>query len=420
MAMAAQALCYLDAKVQRNAEIIPRHPVSARSHTGMRLRRFSVNLERSDGLVISRSGFLGVGFVRGSSGDVVQRRKRRTPAASLREETNSGLVKEELPSEQYKQWDALTARIADSATVAFLLLQLPQIVLNTQNLVSGNHVALTAIPWMGQLTGLLGNLSLLSYFAGKKERGATVVQAVGVVSTGVVLSQLALGGAMPVPVFLGTACVVVLGLLLNWLSYFNKLSPGLWHLWGDAVTVGGLTVLPQVMWSTFVPYVPPSILPGSIFGGFALILVMLARLNKLPPAVLKFYAGLSAWTATLLFMWGPVAQAWSNYLNPANIKGLSVLTILLAMAGNGLLLPRALFTRDLMWFTGSSWGTLLQGWGILVTMFVFQVINDASFYGVSAVLALWLGWMLVNDAKAYSLPSPFVPLFELITGSRPT
>ncbi|KAG0615613.1 hypothetical protein M758_5G055900 [Ceratodon purpureus] len=276
MAMAAQALCYLDAKVQRNAEIVPRHPVSARSHqrTGMRLRRFSVNLERSDGLVISRSGFLGVGLVRGS-GDVVQRRKRRTPAASLREETNSGLVKEELPSEQYKQWDALTARIADSATVAFLLLQLPQIVLNTQNLVSGNHVALTAIPWMGQLTGLLGNLSLLSYFAGKKERGATVVQAVGVVSTGVVLSQLALGGAMPVPVFLGTACVVVLGLLLNWLSYFNKLSPGLWHLWGDAVTVGGLTVLPQVMWSTFVPYVPPSILPGSIFGAFALILVML-------------------------------------------------------------------------------------------------------------------------------------------------
>lgn len=54
MAMAAQALCYLDAKVQRNAEIIPRHPVSARSHTGMRLRRFSVNLERSDGLVMDR------------------------------------------------------------------------------------------------------------------------------------------------------------------------------------------------------------------------------------------------------------------------------------------------------------------------------------------------------------------------------
>ena len=81
----------------------------------------------------------------------------------------------------------------------------------------------------GQLTGLLGNLSLLSYFAGKRERGATVVQAVGVLSTGVVISQLALGGAMPYPIYLGTAAVVVTGLLFNWLSYFNKLSPTLWQ-----------------------------------------------------------------------------------------------------------------------------------------------------------------------------------------------
>lgn len=114
------------------------------------------------------------------------------------------------------------------------------------------------IPLQGQLTGLLGNLSLLSYFAGKKERGATVVQAVGVVSTGVVLSQLALGGAMPVPIYMATASVVVVGLLLNWLSYFNKLSPVLWQLWGDAVTVGGLTVLPQVPFS----YLSSSLLVG--------------------------------------------------------------------------------------------------------------------------------------------------------------
>lgn len=73
-----------------------------------------------------------------------------------------------------------------------------------------------------------------------------MVQAVGVVSTGVVLSQLALGGAMPFPIFSGTMAVVVVGLLFNWLSYFNKLSPTLWQLWLDSVTVGGLTVLPQV------------------------------------------------------------------------------------------------------------------------------------------------------------------------------
>ncbi|KAG0572427.1 hypothetical protein KC19_VG094300 [Ceratodon purpureus] len=215
----------------------------------------------------------------------------------------------ESPSAEYKHWDGMTARLAESATVAFLLLQLPQIILNTQNLMSGNNVALTAIPWMGQLTGLLGNLSLLSYFAGKRERGATVVQALGVLSTGVVITQLALGGAMPYPIYLGTAAVVVVGLLFNWLSYFNKLSLTLWQLWLDSVTVGGLTFLPQIMWSTFVPYISPSILPGTSFGTIALLLVILNRLNKLPPAALKFYTGLSAWTATLLFMWGPVAQA---------------------------------------------------------------------------------------------------------------
>lgn len=44
---------------------------------------------------------------------------------------------------------------------------------------------------------------------------------------------------------------------------------------------------------------------------------------------------------------------WTNYLNPSNIKGLSALTMLLAMLGNGLMLPRALFIRDLMWYLNS-------------------------------------------------------------------
>lgn len=104
----------------------------------------------------------------------------------------------------------------------------------------------------------------------------------------------------------------------------------------------------------------------------------------------------------------------------------------------------------------------------MIALFVcscsFQVINEVSFYGVSAVLALWLGdslylstylyrlrcqivllnwmeqqylsrgetysayvrfsicagWMFVNDAKAYSLKNPIAPLIELVTGSRST
>ncbi|KAL2612141.1 hypothetical protein R1flu_023833 [Riccia fluitans] len=321
-------------------------------------------------------------------------------------------------SSAHMKWDLTTARLADSATAAFLLLQLPQIILNTQNLIAGNYAALFAIPWMGQLTGLLGNLSLLSYFASKRERGAMVVQAVGVVSTLIVLMQLAIAGAMPLPAITLTASAVVVGLIINFLNYVNKLSPAVWRIWGEVVSIAGLTVLPQVMWSTFEPYIPHSVVPGIFFGVLAVTMILLARLDKLPPKVRSIMGGVSAWTATLLFMWAPVAQWWVNYINPANIRGLSVFTILLAMVGNSLLLPRALFTRDLMWFTGSSWGTMLQGWGILLSMYMCQVITDSIFWGVSAVLALWLGSMLWNDSKAYQLNSPLKPLVELISGIR--
>lgn len=98
----------------------------------------------------------------------------------------------------------------------------------------------------GQLTGLLGNLSLLSYFAKKREVGAMVVQAVGVVSTWVVLLQLTMAGAMPSLAFTVTATAVGLGLLFNFLNYNKLLNPHIWELWEDAITIGGLSVLPQV------------------------------------------------------------------------------------------------------------------------------------------------------------------------------
>lgn len=115
-----------------------------------------------------------------------------------------------------------------------------------------------------------------------------------------------------------------------------------------------------------------------------------ARLGKLSESGIKFVGSMSAWTATLLFMWMPVAQMvvlfwlfwkkhwcksdyhlvankfemliqslvsvqWTNLLNPDNIKGLSATSMLLAMVGNGLMIPRALLTRDLMWYAYFTW-----------------------------------------------------------------
>jgi hypothetical protein len=111
--------------------------------------------------------------------------------------------------------------------------------------------------FQGQLTGLLGNLSLLSYFAGKREKGAMVVQAVGVVATLIVLMQLAIAGAMPVAAFSVTAMAVVIGFVLNLLNYYELLSATIWRFWEEAVVVGGLTVLPQVH-ITFTSHISPS------------------------------------------------------------------------------------------------------------------------------------------------------------------
>lgn len=99
----------------------------------------------------------------------------------------------------------------------------------------------------GMLTGLLGNLSLLSYFAKKREKEAIVVQTLGVVSIYVVFTQLAMAEAMPLPQFVITSIVVATGLVLNFLNYFGLLNAGIWRFWEDFITVGGLTVLPQVL-----------------------------------------------------------------------------------------------------------------------------------------------------------------------------
>lgn len=45
-----------------------------------------------------------------------------------------------------------------------------------------------------------------------------------------------------------------------------------------------------------------------------------------------------------------ISVQWTNILNPDNVKGLSATSMLLAMIGNGLMIPRALFIRDLMWY----------------------------------------------------------------------
>ncbi|XP_065620015.1 maltose excess protein 1-like, chloroplastic [Quercus suber] len=325
-------------------------------------------------------------------------------------------------SKSFEQWDSLTAKFAGASNIPFLLMQLPQIILNARNLLAGNKTALLAVPWLGMFTGLLGNLSLLSYFTKKREKEVIVVQTLGVVSQYVVFLQLAIAEAMPLPYFVITSVVVAAGLILNFTNYFNLLDAGIWHYWEDFITVGGLSVLPQIMWSTFVPYIPNSTLPGAIAFVVAVTAVIMARMGKLSEEGVKFVGGISGWTATLLFMWMPVSQMWTNFLNPDNIRGLSAFSMLLAMMGNGLMIPRALFTRDFMWFLGSTWATLFYGYGNILCLYCFSCskLDSSLEHGrkkPSNIIFLTTGMALWRDPIAYGYNSPLRSLKELVFGS---
>ncbi|XP_043695727.1 maltose excess protein 1-like, chloroplastic [Telopea speciosissima] len=331
--------------------------------------------------------------------------------------SNQGSEKLQNITKSYEEWDLWSAKFAGAANIPFLLLQLPQIVLNVRNLLAGNKSALFAVPWLGMLTGLLGNLSLLSYFAKKREKEVVVVQTLGVVSIYAVLVTLAMAEAMPLPHFVVTSIVIFFGLIVNFMYYFNLLNDAVWRLWEDFITVGGLSVLPQVIWSTFVPFIPNSILPGTIACALAIVAVVMARTGKLSEKGVKFVGSISGWTATLLFMWMPIAQMWTNLLNPDNIKGLSAFSMLLGMIGNGLMLPRALFIRDLMWFTGSSWASILYGWGNLICLYCFNSISREFFWSATIGLFAWIGIAFWGDMKAYKYNTPLRSLKELVFGA---
>ncbi|CAN1132201.1 Maltose excess protein 1, chloroplastic [Linum perenne] len=296
-------------------------------------------------------------------------RRRSVPPSALESDvprplqTNSVEIEK---TESFQQWDSWTAKFAAAANLPFLLLQLPQIKLNAQNLAAGNNAALLAVPWLGLLTGLLGNVSLLSYFAKKRE---------------------------------------------------TELSAGIWQFWEDFITVGGISVLPQLMWTTFVPYLPSSILPGTISFVLALTAVIMARTGKLSEKGVKIVGALSGWTATLLFMWMPVAFMWTNFLRPENIKGLSASSMLLAMIGNGLMIPRALLIRDLMWFTGSCWASFFYGYGNIVCMYCFCAVSKELFLATTIGLLSWIGMSLWRDAMVHGHSSPLSSLSDLVSGS---
>ena len=80
-----------------------------------------------------------------------------------------------------------------------------------------------------------------------------------------------------------------------------------------------------------------------------IVLVILDIFNKLPRWLKDVWCTVGAWTATLLFMVMPVAQLIKNCTQPESLAGIAIGSVLLGALGNGLMIPRALFLKDVIW-----------------------------------------------------------------------
>lgn len=353
-----------------------------------------------------------------------------------------------------RRWSQVTMSAASAATVPFLFLTMPQIAKNASLIAAGRPEALAAIAWQGQVAGLLGNLLLLSYFTDKGELSASVVQGVGVCATASLLTQICAAGHIPVPPFLAAAAAVVAGVAVSLARLLGKCGPvdengvpcvgnvqcnlgsfdayddvdadsdadvffararvffgdfgnTLWSVYQGVLGVVGLAALPQVGLQSLLPAEAAAklgVLPGLVGGCAGVGLVVLGRLNLLPPALATAWGRLSGWTATLLFMTMPVAQLAANFSRPATLAGLSVWSPLLAMLGNALMVPRALYTRDVIWVTGSTWGCVLAGWGVMLSLFLgtdaatgTRYIDGFAFGALTATFFLYLAAVWLVD-----------------------
>eukprot|EP00898_Chlorokybus_atmophyticus_P000440 jgi/Chlat1/1397/Chrsp12S02052 len=303
-------------------------------------------------------------------------------------------------TEKYDSYNALTDQLAGLSTGVFLLLFVPQIVKNASALMGGNASALSVLPWVGYTTGLMGNTLLLCYFAGKRERTPAIVQGLGMFSTIVLLSQICMAGYMPVPAFAFLSSLTAASFLFNLLEYNGKLNKTVWDLYLGLVGVIGLGLLPQSIWATF--FKSESYVPGMVAAGLGVLWQVLERTGGLPNSLRGKWSSITAWTANFLFMFMPVAQLVSNLENPASLAGVSVTTTLLVLTGNGLMVPRALFTRDLVWFAGSFWGACVGGWGVLFTLFSYGYISGAVFLPLTAIYVLYLGTTYYKDTQAHA------------------
>jgi hypothetical protein len=309
------------------------------------------------------------------------------------------------------RWDRATAALVAASTLPFLLLFLPQAARNARTLAAGNAAALAAVSWVSYATGLGGNALLLAHFAARREANAALVQAVGVAGALTVLAQLAAAGHAPAGALAGAAALAAASATMAALKLSGRLDAGrggraAWAAWERALALAGLALVPTALAAALGAASP---LPGAAAAGAGLLLLAAEAFGVAPPAARGLWDALGAWAATALFALQPLPQLAANLARPDALAALAPATVALAAAGNALMVPRALRTRDAAWLAGSLWGCGVYGWAQLLSLWLGRAPAAAGggrflptplFAAATVVLAVWLAGAFLLDARA--------------------
>lgn len=309
-------------------------------------------------------------------------------------------------------WGHWTAKLNLLSLAAYFGVQAPQIYRNWGNLTSGHPELLHNLPWIGYSFGMLADLLILPYFLSKNEKPQSFVQTLGIIANMVVLFQLSRTAYMPPFLVWALLPLAASGLVLSYLNHLKKIPQHWWSFYRKAAGVLGLSMIIPGLLDTF-KFLHPSIPPLSGVLGITGLLawggyLLADHFGRVPALVRHSWEKVSAWLATWLHMFGPVAGLTWAYLNPTGIPGTDIVTGLLALTGALLMLPRAIYIKDKIWFTGAIWSVAVGGWfGFFSRWWLFSRWSPDVWNGIylaitTVVVGFYLGFVLKQNGKGYS------------------
>ncbi|PCI39261.1 MAG: hypothetical protein COB53_03500 [Elusimicrobia bacterium] len=335
-------------------------------------------------------------------------------------------------------WSTWVTRGVYFALVPFVLLQLPQILTNFENLAT-DPAKISILPWIGYSTGILANLNLFGYYTSlgadarakgdkKAYRGTlaiAMVQAVGAATTFFVLGQIYMAGYAPAIALGVVGTVLGVGLVINiakWLGRLPEKTAGIniFTAWGKIGALMGLFALPLGASVTFnlMNAHPIAVLAASFgMAGLGGLAMYFDAKKKLPDWLSSSWAALGAWLGTMLFLFLPIPQLVNNFSDPGNIAGIAIGTLMLSVGGNLLEVNGAMHHKNKIWMTGAFWSISVGGWAILLTMMIFGAVSPSIFWAFTLAVPAALWFIVHQNMKANGESSYRETLSFMLPGS---